>query len=44
MQTQTATLRRSRLDQETALILAAQAGDEGASAALMARYRSFVRC
>ena len=29
---------------ELALILAAQAGDEGASAALMAKYRSFVRC
>ena len=29
---------------ELALILAAQSGDEGASAALMAKYRSFVRC
>ncbi len=29
---------------ELALILAAQSGDEGASAALMTKYRSFVRC
>ncbi|HEY3316974.1 MAG TPA: RNA polymerase sporulation sigma factor SigH [Coriobacteriia bacterium] len=46
MQAQTATFRRrqSRGDQETELILAAQSGDEGASAALLSRYRSFVRC
>lgn len=47
MQTQTAILRRRPgrgVDQELGLILAAQAGDESASAALMSRYRSFVRC
>jgi RNA polymerase sporulation-specific sigma factor len=46
MQAQTATLRRRQFrgDQEAGLILAAQSGDEGASAALMSRYRSFVRC
>lgn len=37
--------RGSRLGEtELALILAAQSGDERASAALMARYRGFVRC
>jgi RNA polymerase sporulation-specific sigma factor len=46
MQTQAATFRRRpyRTDQEAALIVAAQSGDEGASAALMSKYRSFVRC
>jgi RNA polymerase sporulation-specific sigma factor len=47
MQAQAATpLRRRqyRGDQELALIIAAQGGDEGASAALVAKYRSFVRC
>ncbi len=46
MQAQTANFRRrqSRGDQETELILAAQSGDEGASSALLSRYRSFVRC
>lgn len=36
--------RRPRQDVELDLILAAQAGDEDASAALVAKYRSFVRC
>ena len=36
--------RRPRQDTELDLILAAQAGDEYASAALVAKYRSFVRC
>ncbi|HEX9092465.1 MAG TPA: RNA polymerase sporulation sigma factor SigH [Coriobacteriia bacterium] len=36
--------RRPRQDVEIDLILAAQAGDECASAALVAKYRSFVRC
>jgi RNA polymerase sporulation-specific sigma factor len=36
--------RRPRIAGELDLILAAQAGDERASAALMAKYRSFVRC
>jgi RNA polymerase sporulation-specific sigma factor len=47
LQTQTATLRRRSnrgIGEELGLILAAQSGDEGASAALVARYRSFVRC
>lgn len=46
MQTQAATLRRRpyRGDEESALIAAAQAGDESASTALMSKYRSFVRC
>jgi RNA polymerase sporulation-specific sigma factor len=46
MQTQAATLRRRpyRGDEESALIVAAQAGDESASTALMSKYRSFVRC
>ncbi len=46
MQAQMATLRRRqpRADQESELIVAAQSGDEAASAKLMARYRSFVRC
>lgn len=37
-------VRRSDPAAEVSLILAAQAGDEGASTALMSRYRSFVRC
>ncbi len=41
---QTGTARRGGGGAELALILAAQAGDESASAALIARYRSFVRC
>jgi RNA polymerase sporulation-specific sigma factor len=36
--------RRPRVGVELDLILAAQAGDETASAALVAKYRSFVRC
>jgi RNA polymerase sporulation-specific sigma factor len=36
--------RRPRIAGELDLILAAQAGDERASAALVAKYRSFVRC
>lgn len=36
--------RRCDAASEVSLILAAQAGDEAASAALMSRYRSFVRC
>jgi RNA polymerase sporulation-specific sigma factor len=36
--------RRPRVSVELDLILAAQAGDERASAALMVKYRSFVRC
>jgi RNA polymerase sporulation-specific sigma factor len=36
--------RRPRTGVELDLILAAQAGDETASAALVAKYRSFVRC
>jgi RNA polymerase sporulation-specific sigma factor len=36
--------RSSRDGSELALILAAQAGDESASAALVSKYRSFVRC
>lgn len=46
MQTQAAALRRRpyRGDEESALIVAAQAGDESASTALMSKYRSFVRC
>jgi RNA polymerase sporulation-specific sigma factor len=36
--------RRPRMEGELDLILAAQAGDERASAALVAKYRSFVRC
>jgi RNA polymerase sporulation-specific sigma factor len=36
--------RRPRIGIELDLILAAQAGDETASAALVAKYRSFVRC
>jgi RNA polymerase sporulation-specific sigma factor len=36
--------RRPRIIGELDLILAAQAGDERASAALVAKYRSFVRC
>jgi len=36
--------RRLGHDEELELVLAAQAGDEGASAALVSRYRSFVRC
>lgn len=36
--------RRPRTAGELDLILAAQAGDEKASAALVAKYRSFVRC
>ncbi len=39
----TAARRRPRLEGELDLVLAAQAGDEGASDALVARYRSFVR-
>jgi RNA polymerase sporulation-specific sigma factor len=48
MQTQAATaLRRTRpyrVDEELALIVRAQGGDEGASATLVMKYRSFVRC
>jgi RNA polymerase sporulation-specific sigma factor len=46
MQTRAATLHRRpyRGDEESALIVAAQAGDESASTALMSKYRSFVRC
>ncbi len=36
--------RRPRTEGELDLILAAQAGDDGASEALVAKYRSFVRC
>jgi RNA polymerase sporulation-specific sigma factor len=36
--------RRPRIGVELDLILAAQAGDETASAALVVKYRSFVRC
>ncbi len=36
--------RRPRIAGELDLIMAAQAGDETASAALVAKYRSFVRC
>lgn len=36
--------RRPRFEGELDLILAAQGGDEVASAALVAKYRSFVRC
>jgi RNA polymerase sporulation-specific sigma factor len=36
--------RRPRIIGELDLIMAAQAGDERASAALVAKYRSFVRC
>jgi RNA polymerase sporulation-specific sigma factor len=38
------TTRRADAHAEIDLILAAQAGDEGASSALCAKYRSFVRC
>jgi RNA polymerase sporulation-specific sigma factor len=41
---ETLSRRRPRVSVELDLILAAQAGDERASAALMAKYRSFVRC
>jgi RNA polymerase sporulation-specific sigma factor len=46
MQAQTATFRRRpvRGNEELALIAAAQDGDECASAQLVTRYRSFVRC
>ncbi len=45
-QAQAATFRRRQWkgDEESALIAAAQSGDEQASAILLARYRSFVRC
>ena len=36
--------RKAAHEEELDLILAAQAGDESASAALVAKYRSFVRC
>jgi RNA polymerase sporulation-specific sigma factor len=35
---------RRQADTELDLIIAAQAGDEGASSALLQKYRSFVRC
>jgi RNA polymerase sporulation-specific sigma factor len=38
------TVRRQQTDTELDLIVAAQAGDEGASSALLQKYRSFVRC
>lgn len=38
------TVRRQQADTELDLIIAAQAGDEVASAALLQKYRSFVRC
>jgi RNA polymerase sporulation-specific sigma factor len=38
------TVRRATVGAELDLILAAQAGDESASSALIAKYRSFVRC
>jgi RNA polymerase sporulation-specific sigma factor len=38
------TVRRQQTDTEFDLIVAAQAGDEGASSALLQKYRSFVRC
>jgi RNA polymerase sporulation-specific sigma factor len=38
------TVRRQQTDTEIDLIVAAQAGDEGASSALLQKYRSFVRC
>jgi RNA polymerase sporulation-specific sigma factor len=38
------TVRRSTAETEVDLVLAAQAGDESASTALMTKYRSFVRC
>jgi RNA polymerase sporulation-specific sigma factor len=41
---ETVSRRRPRVSVELDLILAAQAGDERASAALMTKYRSFVRC
>jgi RNA polymerase sporulation-specific sigma factor len=41
---ETVVRRRPRVVGELDLILAAQAGDERASAALVAKYRSFVRC
>ena len=47
MQAQGISVRRCHargVEGELALILAAQSGDEGASTALMAKYRSFVRC
>jgi RNA polymerase sporulation-specific sigma factor len=47
MQAQAATQlrrRQPRLDEESCLIIAAQSGDEGASALLMSKYRGFVRC
>ena len=37
-------LRRAHTGAEIDLIMAAQAGDEGASSALVSKYRSFVRC
>jgi RNA polymerase sporulation-specific sigma factor len=38
------TVRRTQADSEIDLIVAAQAGDESASSALLMKYRSFVRC
>jgi len=38
------TIRRTQADTEIDLIVAAQAGDESASSALVMKYRSFVRC
>jgi RNA polymerase sporulation-specific sigma factor len=38
------TIRRQQADTEIDLIVAAQAGDENASSALLQKYRSFVRC
>jgi RNA polymerase sporulation-specific sigma factor len=38
------TARRTTAETEVDLVLAAQAGDESASSALMTKYRSFVRC